>query len=431
MLPYLAALCMLGAAVTPRRAFYTGLFTGLACIAPQLLFFWSIFGPVAVALWIILAIWTGFFVLLLRLIRAAWNYPLALLAAPFLWTGLEYFRSELYYLRFSWLNVGFAFQNSSLIRIFGVYGAGFIAMCAVVAVLLIPGKRRLIAASLSLAVIALFALAQGRANRSAARGPLIAGIQLEHASQTEILTALTTAVSLHPDADLFMLSEYSLSSPPTPELAAWCRNHQRYLLLGGIQPDQSQLHYTNTAFVIGPAGETLFSQGKSVPIQFFSDGLPAADQHLWDSPWGKIGICICYDLSYSRVTDRLIAQGAQALLVPTMDLESWGGHEHRLHALVAPARAAEYAVPIVRICSSGISQIVRSDGTIAATAGFPGQQEIIANRIDLSPRPHLPIDRWLAPASVGITGTLILLILAKKLRGRFWRQDLTAPRSLP
>ena len=31
---------------------------------------------------------------------------------------------------------------------------------------------------------------------------------------------------------------------------------------------------------------------------------------MWDSPWGRIGFCICYDLSYRRVTDRLAALGA-------------------------------------------------------------------------------------------------------------------------
>jgi apolipoprotein N-acyltransferase len=54
-----------------------------------------------------------------------------------------------------------------------------------------------------------------------------------------------------------------------------------------------------------------------------------------------IGICICYDLSYSRVTDRLLRLGAQALIVPTMDLIDWGRRQHELHARVAPMRAAE------------------------------------------------------------------------------------------
>ena len=50
---------------------------------------------------------------------------------PFVWTGLEYFRSELYYLRFSWLNVGYAFAGApwqGALKLAGTYGVGFVLM---------------------------------------------------------------------------------------------------------------------------------------------------------------------------------------------------------------------------------------------------------------------------------------------------------------
>ena len=118
----------------------------------------------------------------------------------------------------------------------------------------------------------------------------------------------------------------------------------------------SRRTFYNTAFVIDPRGEVVFRQAKCVPIQFFKDGLPALEQRVWDSPWGKIGFCICFDLSYRRVADALIRSGAQALIVPTMDLAEWGAHQHRLNARIAPIRAAEYGIPIFRLASSGISQ---------------------------------------------------------------------------
>src|SRR6185295_5939558 len=105
---------------------------------------------------------------------------------------------------------------------------------------------------------------------------------------------------------------------------------------------------------------------------FFNDGLPAREQKLWNSPWGKLGVCVCYDLSYRRVVDELIRQGAQALIVPTMDVAEWGEQQHRLHARVAPVRAAEYGVPIFRLCSSGISQLVDDRGKVLSSAPFPG-----------------------------------------------------------
>jgi hypothetical protein len=46
---------------TVRRAFYFGLVTAYLCYAPQLLFMWSIFGPFAIVLWLVLAFWVGLF----------------------------------------------------------------------------------------------------------------------------------------------------------------------------------------------------------------------------------------------------------------------------------------------------------------------------------------------------------------------------------
>src|ERR1041385_8575449 len=125
---------------TNRQAFYAGLLTGLCCIASQLFFFWRIFGPGAVALWLVLAFWIGMFVLLGHIAVKQFGAR-GLWLLPFLWTGLEYFRSELYYLRFSWLNIGYAFAggNSIAIHSLGVYGIGFIAAACAALPLVLRG----------------------------------------------------------------------------------------------------------------------------------------------------------------------------------------------------------------------------------------------------------------------------------------------------
>ena len=195
----------------------------------------------------------------------------------------------------------------------------------------------------------------------------------------------------------------------------WCREHARFLIVGGKAPAGTDNYY-NTAFVIGTNGDIVFQQAKSVPIQFFRDGLPAPEQKVWNSPWGKIGICVCYDLSYTRVTDELIRQGAQLIICPTMDVESWGRHQHELHSRVAPVRAAEYGVPIFRVASSGISQAVTGGGYVVAQTSIPGNGEIFSAQLCLPMRGALPLDRWLAPFCTGVTGvvTVVLLLLAWK-----------------
>ena len=136
-----------------------------------------------------------------------------------------------------------------------------------------------------------------------------------------------------------------------------------------------------------------------VPIQFFQDGLPATSQALWNSPWGPLGLCICYDLSFTRVTDELIRLGAVGLIVPTMDVEHWGRSQHELHARVAPMRAAEYGVPIFRVASSGISQSVDATGRVRESAPFPGQGERVVDSFVLGPPGRLPMDRWVGALS--------------------------------
>jgi apolipoprotein N-acyltransferase len=230
----------------------------------------------------------------------------------------------------------------------------------------------------------------------------VAGIQLEFPSEIQVISALDKLKEKVPEANLLILSEYTLNGPVPETIKAWCRARRQHLVIGGKDPAPGANFY-DTAFVVGPEGEIVFKQVKSVPIQFFKDGLPANEQKIWASPWGQIGFCVCYDLSYRRVTDRLISLGAQAIVVPTMDVIDWGKREHELHARVGLIRAAEYGVPVLRVASSGVSQLIDRSGKEMATAGFPGQGEILNGKMVLAGHGSLPVDRWLGPFSVGVT----------------------------
>ena len=422
MVGYLFCLLRLGQTGTARQAFYSGLVVGLLSVGPQLFCFWEIFGAGAIVLWTILAVWIGLFVALTRLCFLRLPSIAAALLIPVVWIGLEYFRSELYYLRFSWLNVGYAFSGSwfqSVFSIFGMYGVGWlIAMLA--AALATPVAARVrwtISAGVTAAFFCAFVI-HGRVskNDSPPKKLSVCAVQLEFPGNGIVRAALDRLLKKLPTAELFVLSEYTFEGVVPDEVRLWCREHHRYLIVGGKEPT-SDNHFYNTAFVVGPDGTIVFRQSKAVPIQFFNDGLPAEKQDLWNSPWGKIGICICYDLSYTRVTDRLIRLGAQALIVPTMDVAEWGKREHGLHALVAPVRAAEYGIPIFRVASSGISQLVNRDGQVISTAPFPGELAMINGKLQLGRSGALPLDRWGAPAASAFTA-LFVIVFVIRLRRR-------------
>jgi acyl-[acyl-carrier-protein]-phospholipid O-acyltransferase/long-chain-fatty-acid--[acyl-carrier-protein] ligase len=429
---YLICLLQLARASSGRQAFYLGLGAGFACVAPQLLCFWTIFGPGALSLWLVLAFWIGLFVALARLCLLRFPAWASALVIPLLWTGLEYFRSELYYLKFSWLNLGYAFASTPLQPLFnwfGIYGMGFLATAAAVglshdwsgarASMSSFTRRGLMAIRVAGVVIVLLfvqAYLAWRAPASVTKDLRVAGVQLEFPSGAEVTTALDKLLEAQPAAELLVLSEYTFDGVVPENVKRWCRTHARYLIVGGKAPALGGNFY-DAAFVVAPSGEVVFEQGKSVPIQFFRDGLPAREQKLWHSPWGRIGICICYDLSYTRVTDRLIGLGAQALIVPTMDVAQWGKRQHELHARVAPVRAAEYGVSIFRVASSGISQLADRLGQIQASAGFPGQGEMVSGTLALAAHGSLPIDRWLAPAALLVTGLLAMWFLVQLVGG--------------
>ncbi len=436
---YVISLVQLARLPSARQCFYGALAVGFACFAPQLGFFWNIFGAFAIALWLILALWIAAFVVITHVAILQLGWKRAAFLTPFFWTGLEYFRSELYYLKFSWLNVGYAFARWTILPwdFVGVFGIGFLASglaaCfLVIGIEQIKPKRGFTLVEL-LVVIAIIGALTGLllpAGSFRYRQPtfVAAGIQLEFPEDNQLKKSLEATTVIPEKArnrwllratnvNVVVLPEYTVDGEPTDALKDWCRTNQKFLIVGGKQP-LGDTNYYNTAFVISTNGEVVFKQVKSVPIQFFKDGLPAPEQRVWDSPWGKIGICICYDLSYTRVTDALVRQGAQMLIVPTMDVETWGQHQHELHAHIAPVRAAEYGIPIFRVASSGFSQGVEKTGRVQSSAPFPGEGETIFFGAHIGGKGSVPTDRLLAKLSVFIT----VLFVFRTFAATLWRK---------
>lgn len=424
MVGYLFGLQELTYLKSSKTSSYLGLLLGLLVFGPQMDCLWTIFGPAAIGLWLVLAFWIRLFLVLACSVRARFDRFLAAVIIPCLWTGLEYFRSELYYLRFTWLNAGYAFSGASPwipTKSLGVYGIGFCLMAMIGLVSLLHKKARwgtLLGITGILAVLVNLPMPALNTNPEHDFGRVqVAGIQLEFPSEREVVPRLNQLIKAHPEAQLLVLSEYTFNTLIPKEVRDWCRTNHRYLIAGGHDP-VSEREYFNTAFVVGPDGEIVFRQAKSVPIQFFKDGLPATEQKIWNSPWGKIGLCICYDLSYTRVTDQLIRLGAQAIIVPTMDVIDWGRHQHELHARIAPTRAAEYGVPIFRLASSGISQQVNAHGRVLRSAPFGAEGGILAGTMVLAGPGSLPLDRLISPIATGVVLatmlSLLVLMLQKK-----------------
>jgi apolipoprotein N-acyltransferase len=412
----LPCVLMLARVRTPRQAFYVGLAAGIGMYGPHLLFFWSVFGPVAVALWLVAGLPMAAFVLLLHLMRKRFGENWASWLTPVLWMGVEYFRSECYYLKFAWLLPGqaAAFLPGVRLERIGVYGLGFLYVSTAAMIVSRSRKIRVIgvvAAALFATLMYVPTLPPAEENGSLH----VAGVQLEQADEQPVADALDRLAIAHPEAQILVLSEYSFAGPVPEVVRDVLRKHQRYLIAGGMKL-LPQGQFYDTAFVIGPDGQDVFEQVKSVPVQFMGDGLPAPQRRVWESPWGKIGVAICYDVSYARVMDDFVRQGAEGLILPTMDVVTWGEYERRmLHGRLAPVRSAEYGIPVFSVWSSGVSQLLDRRGCVIATAGYPGQGEMIGGPFDLEGAGRVPVDRWVAMGAVIGTGIFIVYLVVLRI----------------
>ena len=383
-----------------RRNFYLGLAIGMGIYSWHLRFFTNIFSGAALILWLVLALWIGMFMMLASHYQRRRSTRWQIVQLTCAWMSLEYLRGELYFLKFTWATPGLAFSTlsgSKLLGVMGVYGIGGICVAIASMSLLFSKKHQffwLTGAMIVMGFIANDCFSKEKTSQESTAQIQIGGLHLENPGSPSGLKKLDQYMADHPDTDLIVLAEYSFFGLPPKSLLDWCRSQGIHMIAGGTQPLENDTYF-NTAFVISPAGKVIFKQVKSVPIQFFNDGLPALDQEIWQSPWGPVGICICYDLSYSRVTDVLIQKGARIILVPTLDELHWGESQHNLHARIAPIRAAEYQVPIVRIGACGISQAVNSNGLTVASTQFPGREATLHAELQLSNSSRKPWDRYL------------------------------------
>jgi len=204
ILGYAIALAKLTAVRTWRQAATLGFLIGLVTAGPQLTCFWTLFGPGALALWSILGFWIAVFVVVGRLALRHFGTRGGLFVLPVIWTGLEYFRSELYHLKFSWLNAGYVLSGTELqpvLRFTGVYGAGFAAMVFATIVLVLKRKKALLL-GITVIVAGLFwnSFGNQRTAPGAAAGHRVsvAGVHLELPADFQVIGGLDPLIEQHP-----------------------------------------------------------------------------------------------------------------------------------------------------------------------------------------------------------------------------------------
>jgi apolipoprotein N-acyltransferase len=133
---------------------------------------------------------------------------------------------------------------------------------------------------------------------------------------------------------------------------------------------------------------------------------------LLDWSGERLGAAICYEVVFPGEVAALTRAGATALVTVTND--SWYGPTAApwQHLAAARFRAAENRRWLLRAAITGVSAVVRPDGSVSSTLGV-GQEGTLSarfvGRTDLSPYTRAP---WLVPAAS------VLLALAGLVRAR-------------
>jgi apolipoprotein N-acyltransferase len=128
------------------------------------------------------------------------------------------------------------------------------------------------------------------------------------------------------------------------------------------------------------------------------DFSPADGVTLLDLAGERLGVAVCYEVIFPAETARLVAAGATILVTVTND--GWYGDTAapRQHLRAARFRAAENRRWLLRAAITGISAVVRPDGSLARVLGVGAQGTLLAGvegRTDRSPYGRAP---WLVPA---------------------------------
>lgn len=369
-----------------------GALAGLVFYLITLMWFFKLFGPVAIGLICVPALYISLSMVLTKLtldkygIFAGW-----LIAAPVFWTGIEYFRSERWFLEFTWAGLGFSQVNNPILQtasVWGTYGISF--MIVLSSGLIITGIKRgikYIIAGILFPVIFWSWVYNRVLNFPDKIGEprRVAVIQDESFNMKKLMKK--EAEAINQGADIIVWPEYAITMRPKMRelelmrlpakdinklriIGAMIEHGDKALkkssLLTGRRKKKTTVE--NFALVINGKCDILGRYDKHHPIPIIESHVKASsDVKPVDTPSGRLGIQICYDLDFEDGTRKLVNQGAEVILVPNFDPMSYGRAQHLQHSAMSPMRAVESGLWIARAASSGLSQLIDPVGRIIKT----------------------------------------------------------------
>ena len=168
--------------------------------------------------------------------------------------------------------------------------------------------------------------------------------------------------------------------PTTNFLGEIARKHSMYIVAGILEKDGETVY--NTAVLIDRKGEVAGKYHKvSLPREEIEGGVTPGDAlPVFDTDFGKIGMMICWDVTFPEAARTLAFQGAEIIFLPI-----WGGH-----LILAKARALENQVYLVSSTYDMKTAVFDQEGEIIKEA--TEENPVIVVEVDLNKKKYWP---WL------------------------------------
>ncbi|MCD6201089.1 MAG: apolipoprotein N-acyltransferase [Bacteroidales bacterium] len=174
-------------------------------------------------------------------------------------------------------------------------------------------------------------------------------------------------------AQIIVWPEMAIEGDPqvtnTAEFRQLATETNAYLALGYFV-NVTDTSWRNETTLLAPDGRFLGVYGKDHPLTFAGESSPTRGTYpVYDTPLGRIGTIICYDLDFTNTTRKVTRNGAQLILVPSHDWPEIAT-KHYPHLVF---RAIENRVAMVKSdCSGNNSVVIDPYGRNIAAAITPG-----------------------------------------------------------
>jgi len=164
----------------------------------------------------------------------------------------------------------------------------------------------------------------------------------------------------------------------------------------------------------------------------FGGFTPGHALHVADSPMGRFGTLLCYELTFADMSRALRRAGAEVLV--TLSNDAWFGrtaapHQHFAHAVL---RAVENRVTVVRAANTGVSGIVDPLGRVV-TRTEPFVATYATGRVQRSSVVPLAVHvgGFVGPMALGSLVILLLLVrVPRATRQQVLRQQVQRRKAL-